>query len=442
MPPAGRYDRLHTTDRADDQRMPGQRDRDRVLYTSALRRLDGVTQVVAAGERHIFHNRLTHTLEVAQVARRLAEKLIQEQGAGVAQAVGGVDPEVVEAAALAHDLGHPPFGHIAEEELDAAVKARGVADGFEGNAQSFRVVTKLAIRHPEFRGLNLTRATLNAILKYPWLRQTSGKPSRKWGAYHTERQEFRWARELGPAEETKSAEAELMDWADDIAYSVHDVEDFYRAGLIPLDQLRNEETLDRILDNLLVGWKRGSQEIEYSEEEYKSAFKELAPLISVTEPFSGTRKQRADLRSLTSFLIGRYIGAIRLDPTRSSTGQTVKTASWAKIEISMWKQLTWHYVIHNPSLATQQYGQRRVVRGLFDIFMDAATSEQWHMFPVSSREQLEELAAGPRVGTVSNEQLVRVVADMIAGLTERQAVDLYQRLTGVAFGSVLETIVS
>jgi dGTPase len=229
-----------------------------------------------------------------------------------------------------------------------------------------------------------------------------------------------------------------MDWANDIAYSVHDVEDFYRAGLIPLDQLRNEEALDPILETLLAEWKRGGQPLAYSDSEYKDAFKKLAPVISVTEPFSGTRKQRADLRSLTSFLIGRYIRAIQLDPTRSSSDQTVRIDSWAKIEISMWKQLTWHYVIHNPSLATQQYGQRRVVRGLFEIFVEAAKSEQWHMFPVSSREQLEDPATEPR----SNEDLVRVVADMIAGLTEQQAVHLYQRLTGVAFGSILETIVS
>lgn len=232
--PTSRAERRFS-DRRADQRSPFKRDRDRVLYTSALRRLAGVTQVVAAEEGHVFHNRLTHTLEVAQVARRLAERLLDEQSA-LAEVLG-LDAEVAEAAALAHDLGHPPFGHVAEEELDRLVKSAGLMDGFEGNPQSFRVVTKLAKRHEDFDGLNLSRASLNAILKYPWFRQTDGSwQERKWGAFHVDGEDFTFARE-GFADTYKSAEAEIMDWADDIAYAVHDVEDFYRAGLVPLEQL-------------------------------------------------------------------------------------------------------------------------------------------------------------------------------------------------------------
>jgi dGTPase len=227
-----RDDRLHE-DRPADQRTAGQRDRDRILYASALRRLAGVTQVVAPTEGLIFHNRLTHTLKVGQIGRRLAEKLCEEQPQ-LLNAVGGLDPEVVEAAALAHDLGHPPFGHVVEDELNQLVSESGVYDGFEGNAQSFRVIAKLARRHESFEGLNLTRATLNAVLKYPWFRTPDKK---KWGAYYTESTEFNWARQLYPGDAHKSAEAELMDWADDVAYSVHDVEDFYRAGLIPVDRM-------------------------------------------------------------------------------------------------------------------------------------------------------------------------------------------------------------
>src|SRR5262249_40956494 len=151
-------------------------DRDRILYSSAFRRLAGVTQVVSPAEGEIFHNRLTHTLKVAQVARRLAEMLATKYR-DTAKAWGGIDPDVVEAAALAHDLGHPPFGHIAEEELNQLVanavrqtagtkhaKARPV-EGYEGNAQSFRIITTLAVRRPEAEcGLDLTRATLNATL--------------------------------------------------------------------------------------------------------------------------------------------------------------------------------------------------------------------------------------------------------------------------------------
>src|ERR1700722_5092020 len=148
-----------------DQRQPGQRDRDRILYTTSFRRMAGVTQVATPIEGHIFHNRMTHTLEVAQFARRLAEKLIDGQRTE-AERRGGIDPEVVEAAAFAHDLGHPPFGHIAELELDELGRKHGAVDGFEGNAQSFRILTKVAAHRSRYKGLNLTRATLNAVLKY------------------------------------------------------------------------------------------------------------------------------------------------------------------------------------------------------------------------------------------------------------------------------------
>jgi dGTPase len=158
-------------------RSPFQKDRDRLLYASAFQRLGSVTQVVSASEGYVFHNRLTHTLEVAQIARRLAEKLLVETDPGLVEALGGIDPEVVEAAALAHDLGHPPFGHIAEKQLDALAKKHNASDGFEGNAQSFRIVSRGAAHRTDYKGLNLTRATLNAILKYPWTRDRKGPGS-------------------------------------------------------------------------------------------------------------------------------------------------------------------------------------------------------------------------------------------------------------------------
>ncbi|NJL29795.1 MAG: dNTP triphosphohydrolase [Thermoanaerobaculia bacterium] len=228
MPASDREARRHDEPRSIDQRTPAERDRDRILYSSALRRLVGVTQVVDPAEGHAFHNRLLHTFKVAQIGRRLAQKLLKEQPEE-ARALGEVDPEVVEAAALAHDLGHPPFGHIAERELDELLRKQGDMEGFEGNAQSFRILTKLAFVAKQHPGLNLTRATLNATLKYPWRRQTAGKGQHKWGAYYSERPELEWARQNGPRGETRCVEAELMDWADDITYAVHDLEDFYRA---------------------------------------------------------------------------------------------------------------------------------------------------------------------------------------------------------------------
>jgi dGTPase len=158
-------------------RTPAQRDRDRILYCSALQRLGGVTQVTGSESGHTFHTRLTHSLKVAQVARRLAEKLLQgkgQMGSRAARALATLDPDAAEAAGLAHDLGHPPFGHVAEEILRDHTRA-----SFEGNPQSFRIVTNLAVRTVDASGLALTRRTLNGMLKYPWLRETEGDDKKK-----------------------------------------------------------------------------------------------------------------------------------------------------------------------------------------------------------------------------------------------------------------------
>lgn len=424
--------RQHPGDK-DDQRNPFQRDRDRVLYCSAFRRLAEVTQVVSADEGHSFHNRLTHSLKVAQIARRLAEKLATEQ-AEVAQTLG-VDPDVTETAALAHDLGHPPFGHVAEEELQDLAGSADEEDRFEGNAQSFRIVTQLSVRTPEYAGLNLTRASLNALLKYPWYRQTAGDHRRKWGVYHTESQQYEWTRDqLGIAVETRTTEAELMDWADDIAYSVFDVDDFYRAGLIPLDRiLADASEQQRFLDDAkrrLSQWRKPPNVIQ----QYLTAFTDLVPILPVKAlggRFEGTVKQRSVLRSLTSLLVSRYISGIRLVVPAEARDRSVEINPLLKGEVEILKQLVWSYVIENPALLTQQLGQRRVIRGLFELFTDRARANRFDIFQPPYRELLS--AAEP-------EHHVRIVVDMISGLTERQAVRLYQRLMGITLGSVRDAL--
>jgi dGTPase len=425
-----------------DQRSVFKRDRDRILYTSALRRLAGVTQVVAASEGHIFHNRLTHTVEVAQIARRLAEFLAVEQE-DLAE-LYGLDPEVAEAAALAHDLGHPPFGHVAEEALDSAVKASGVMDGFEGNPQSFRVVTKLAKRHEDFEGLNLSRAVLNAILKYPWYRQTDGSwKERKWGAYHTEEEDFAFARAEHGSDGEKSAEAEIMDWADDIAYAVHDVEDFYRAGLIPLDRiLKHDDDVERFMSRVFNRWRRNVAVWDYSEGELTRAFLRVIDLIRrppISMPYEGTLEQRAVLRSTTSELIGRYIRGLRLREQDVTNQRRVERDRELDMELRMLKQLTWEYVVLNPSLGAQQHGEQRVVGELYDMFLDAACGGGG-ILPVSARERLE--AINVDVPAHQREtQYVRLAVDLVAGMTEEQAMRVHARLTGRQLGSVVDLFI-
>ena len=414
------------------------------MYASAFRRLGGVTQVAAAGEHLVFHNRLTHSLEVAQIARRLAENIVCDQ-ASEAKELGGICPDVVEAAALAHDLGHPPFGHIAEKKLDELVRSSGNSDGFEGNPQSFRIVTKLALRHQDFPGLNLTRATLNAILKYPWLRGTGGDlRERKWGAYSSEDKEFDWARELGPGE-AKSPEAELMDWADDIAYSVHDLDDFYRGGLIPLDRiLIDQEERDLFLVNVFRRWDRDGQTEDMKDRDgLTSAFGELADHLRnafqlLTRPYDGRREQRASLRSLTAFLIRRYItDAISLKQPEGCIQRCVTITPEFLMEVKILKELTREYVINAPALATQQYGQRKLIEDLFQVLTGAVSESQIGVFPPRFAELLEE-ARSANGSKIPDRQIARTVADYISGMTERQAIELHQRLTGASLGSVLD----
>jgi dGTPase len=368
----------------------------------------------------------------------MAERLLVEQAQEVERA-GGLDPDVVEAAALVHDLGHPPFGHAVEKELDALITGVNVPDGFEGNAQSFRIATKLATRNAKFPGLNLTRATLNATLKYPWVRETSGYRRRKWGAYGTERREFDWARELHPsANFSRSVEAELMDWADDIAYAVHDVEDFYRVGLIPLDRLRTDAAevgrfvhtaVQHLIQEVPRYRQQSSDELADTMTE---AFKEAVWSGPTLQPYQGTRRQRAGLRSYTAGRINNYVNAIKL-VADEETEQQVSISIEARDQVNILKQLTRVYVIENPALETQQYGQRRVVRDLFEIYKKASdTGTDMSVFAAGYREEVE--------AADNHEERIRVIADLISSMTEQQLMKTHQRLTGLFPGSVMDII--
>jgi dGTPase len=430
-----------------ESRTPAQRDSDRILYCSAFRRLSGVTQVVSADEGLLIHNRLTHTIKVAQVARRIAERMrknkTQKQ---IAEKIGGLDPDVVEAAALAHDLGHPPFGHIAEEELDKAVRDAeamkdGVdRDGFEGNAQSFRIVTRQSMRSEVHLGLDLTRATLNAILKYPWHREQedeSKKAFSKWGAYRQDKDDFDFARTgFAFGDTVKSLEAEVMDWADDIAYALHDVEDFYRAGLIPLDRLISEQS-ERV--EFYEGvWKRKGIDNDSDRSRFRDAFESvLAGKLVATGPFTGELQQRINLRRFISEKIAFY--AIIIEPRlpTDDNPRLVEIPVLYERQMEMLKQITWHYVITNPALATQQHGQREVIRTLFRIYRMAASDGKRGeaLFPIAFRDRL---ARTKKMYERDESALTRLVVDLIASMTEYQALRVFQKLTGVIPGSALD----
>jgi dGTPase len=420
-----RSDRFHDHKKT-GSRSEFQRDRDRILYSSALRRLAGVTQVVLpGGEPYLFHNRLTHSMKVAQVGRRIAEALVD---------AGGVDdhacnPDVVEAACLAHDLGHPPFGHIAEWELNRCVKA-DCADsvGFEGNAQSFRILTRLARIRTETPGLNLTRATLAATTKYPWyMGQGPMELPDKWGAYAEDSEAFDWMlAEAGG----KTLEAEVMDWADDITYAVHDVEDFYRAGFIPLDRFVTQaESLDPIYQEVKDKWLSHLSPDPPTDEELTGLNPHLLE-FPLRKPFTGTRSERSRLRAFTSALVNTLVTGTHLD------GQELRPDRGPLLLVAVLKALTKRFVIKSPLLGTQQHGQRRIVRTLYETYRDALTSKDAvELVPQRWSEEAAEVAGG-------DEKLrARCSADIVASMTEEEALRTHHRLTGISPGSFLDPVI-
>ena len=292
----------------------------------------------------------------------------------MAKEIGGLEPDMVAAAALAHDLGHPPFGHVAEKVLQEIIEGERFekSDSFEGNAQSFRVVTKLAVRRTNSRGLDLTRGTLNGLLKYPrFRREIEGKKEEKWGAYHSEEREFNFARK-GCGVNQRTIEAELVDFADDVAYSTHDLEDFYRAGLIPLERLLTDQ---KERDRFLVDAKDKINVRGKSIDDVANIFDSLLNCQdkitpNLHEPYNGRINQRGAIRTFCSTLINRFFDHIELNKPRSSNESFVKIDPSKAVEIKLLKRLVWYYVINNRTLAAQEHGQREVVTYLFGIFFD------------------------------------------------------------------------
>ncbi len=387
----------------------------------------------------MFHTRQQHTLKVAQVGRRLAQICNVQQPKE--SNYWGVDPDVVEAACLAHDLGHPPFGHVGEHTLNDLVETCSSGsgpdlEGFEGNAQSFRVVTKLSVRFSDCDGLDLTRAILSAILKYPWIRDRSRVDRiKKWGAYQVDLEDFLFTHD-SRMDGVKSAEAELMDWADDIAYSVHDLEDFHRCGAIPWKRiLDGGEDADQLIDRATKAWFGAPVD---ARSWLKDALRDFTRFMRgsfgaiVEEPYEGTRSQRYQLRLMTSQLIGLYIKSVVLNTKREfgNTNRTIKISPESETQVRVLKKITRDYIINNPSLVAQQKGQARIIENLFGILAADSVKGPPKFLPTRLRYLWSK-----------DITVARFAADCIASLTEAEAIGLHARLLGLSSGSVLDPIV-
>ena len=381
-----------------------ERDRARVLHSASFRRLAGKTQVVAAGENDFPRTRLTHSLEVAQIGRELGRDL-------------GCDPDLVELACLAHDIGHPPFGHNGEQALDEVAQPCG---GFEGNAQTLRILTRLEAKTfaPGGRsvGLNLTRAGLDAAAKYPWGRQEGPK----YGVYAEDADVFGWLREGAPASR-RCLEAQVMDWADDIAYCVHDVEDAVQAGHLVLDRLDDTGERAEVVKVALERYIGPALAAHPSELDAVLAGLQAQPWWPAR--YDGSLAALAGLKNLTSQLIGRLVGAAE-DLTRDGYGPgplarygaDLLVPRWARLEAAVLKAVAAVYVMGRHSAQLAYAAQRDLVREL-------ATA-----VGLGAPQTLGPELAPTFAAAADDAARLRVVVDRVAGLTDNSAVALHRRL--------------
>ena len=396
----------------------------------------------------MFHNRLTHSLKVAQVGRRLAESLLRKYPSSEV-VTKSLDPDVVEAAALAHDLGHPPFGHIADHALCQLAEREGLADGFEGNAQTFRIVTRLAVRRDDAGlGLDLTRATLAAVAKYPWPRASSRTPQpyrrKKFSFYADDKEAAEFAMQGLPKGE-KSLECQVMDLADAITYSVHDLEDFFRAGLIPVERLMR----DRAYRNqFLERWKQAepdSAAMKHAQHEssWFNGFNNLLGYLSADAYEPGSRKEVDYMDRFRSVAITSFISSVEVDLSgKGGALPTLKGPDTSRYLMKFLQRLVWDYVILTPRLSTQQAGQIHLITALFEYFLDSLRESRPDRLPTKFRDAAADLK-GPKRGPGAkalDRQRARLAIDMVASLTEAQAVVLHKRVAGFESGSVLDLL--
>lgn len=433
-----------------DQRSAFQRDRDRILYSSAFRRLAGVSQVVSADHVEPFHNRLTHTVKVAQLGRRLAETLEREQPELALRA--GLHPEVVEAACFAHDLGHPPFGHAGEDTLNTLVDDAGDPEGYEGNAQSFRILTKLALRSPNSDGLDLCRAVLVATIKYPWSHRSAlRRGSKKFGYYRSEADDYNFARSFHQQTEERTLEAAIMDYADDIAYSVHDLEDFHRIRAFPWQSFAPRQTSPEIVIDEPVArdlvqitvrsWYGAPADVQERVQKAASVvFNSVRKYPEIyDEPYDGTRLQRIALRDWTSQTIRRFMRDCHPTIVLNDAGfPRLQLHPEAEAQIRFLKQITRSFIIEGPSICSQQLGHARIVRDVYaDVVEEIKTHRSKGMKLRIIPRRFFHLIQDSKDAVTS----ARLAADCLASLTECELINFHRRLRGTYAGSIADPII-
>ncbi|GAA4885489.1 deoxyguanosinetriphosphate triphosphohydrolase [Serinicoccus chungangensis] len=388
------------------------RDRARVLHSAALRRLAATTQVLAPTTDDFVRNRLTHSLEVAQIGREFGAAL-------------GCDADVVDTACLAHDIGHPPFGHNGEAVLDALA---GPAGGFEGNAQTLRVLTRLEAKrsHEDGRpaGLNLTRASLDAATKYPWPRGEGppGVGPGKFGVYDDDRDVFAWVRDGAPLDEPRRRclEAQVMDWSDDVAYCVHDVEDAIASGRVDPRSL-DEEDVQATVAALAQDWYAA----DLTQDVLRGALSDILATGWVPTRHTGTRADLAALKDMTSRLIGHFVHTVEL-ATRDRHGPGPLTRYAADLVVpdrvraqaAVLKAVAAHFVMLSEERRTTMEREQHILTRLVEHYSgDVHRLDPLHAEAAHAAERAGDDAAR-----------LRVVVDQVASLSDARALAVHARL--------------
>ncbi len=409
---------------AGDFRTPFQIDRDRVLHTPSFRRLQNKTQVFWSGEYDFYRTRLTHSLEVAQIGRSICHWL--KSPGGLLAEDFYIDPDLVEAACLSHDLGHPPFGHAGERTLNHLMAPHG---GFEGNAQTLRLLTE-RIFSARRSGMDPSRAFLDAVLKYKslWteLKTARGKPPEHHFLYDFQHSWLDWAMggndfptEFPPGEardSVKSIECQIMDWADDTAYSLNDLADSVRAGFLRMERIE--------------AWAEKNGE----------ATGEGTPL---GELITAIRKRRVD--PFVGSRIGRYIRSTELVPDSNFLSGATHRYRFrlvidpvVKAESKLFKKLAFENVFLSPQLKQLEYKGNHLLHGLWDVLEKryvtggAIDGQDFQLLPEDAASEISQAE------TV--EKKARLVCDFLAGMTDGYAARMYKRLFTPDFGSIGDLI--
>ena len=427
-----------------DHRHATERDRDRILHSAAFRRLQGKTQVFGIGQADFYRTRLTHSIEAAQIARAIAHNLCEEHP----ELKQCVTPELAEAVALAHDIGHPPFGHAGEKTLDACMKEISRNAGFDGkdclrfeaNAQTFHILTATEPKSPAYPGLNLTRATLTGVMKYPFERDGDVDKF----IFASDLSMAQWALSLGEGLTKASRKSRLthvktsivcqiMDWADDCAYSVHDVEDALQARFLHPGDFDQASFVRRVFD-----WYEAMRADEDAPRlDLEETKERLADLKRRIMPSDGGGDERAQRKAAMRDILDGLIIAVSLEPL---AGSRRADFSWrltvepeSRILAALCKAVIREAVITDPHVAAVNAKGCEILRDLFHLFLEEVLEQRSVvLFPRYYRPIVED---GMNKGL---DETARAVCNFLALMTDMDALRLHALLRGSKTSSIFD----